>query len=846
MPDYTSFIGRKKEYADIIQLLGQTDCRLLTLTGPGGIGKTRLALQLDLLLRDNFTRGSFVVYLQPLRSSDFFVSAIADAIGIALTGQEPPLMQLAHYLSDKEALIILDNFEHLLDASDQLATLLAYTPDIKYLVTSREALNLQEEWLYPLSGLAFTAEDTASQGNDAVILFNERAQRVYSSFDPDAEQEAVMRICHLVEGMPLALELAAAWRKTLNCQEIAEEIQGGLAFLTTRLRNVTERHHSIQTVFDQTWQRLDAREQVVFRRLSVFRGGFLRDAAATVTGASLTVLSTLADKSLLRLDNNGRYQIHELLRQYAAERLSRQADEVRQIQADHATFYFQFLYQRSGDVGGGRQREALDEIRADLDNIRAAWQWAVTQGDAHAFQKGSESRGLYYQYLGGYQEGLTLFSQATAALLDQPASEAVDRALLGTRMYEGWYHLRFGQQEATEACMAASQAIYRRLGIPPLPGYLTDPRAPLSFVALTRGDYATAARLAEEVRDVAESQHQDINRQFAYHLLSEAHVGLGEYETARKYAQQAHALSLMTGDRWFRAYILNNMGQIAVALGDNRMGKMHFQSSYEIRQDFADPEGMALALVNLGNLALKEHDLTAAGEAFLRSYTIYQDINDQGGLAAADWGLGMVAFEQSDLARAQAHFRAALQRSVAIDYRPVLFGLVVSIAELLWKVGQRERPLTLLAFTIHHPKTDHETRQKAQTLWRDACQPAVSPGLLAAATTKGKTGTMDALAADLLDQLLLPPLSPAQSTTPVPDSAVPGSNQLLVEPLTPRELDVLALLCDGLTNAEIADHLGVAIGTIKFYTGQIYGKLSVHNRVMAVTRARELGLLAAK
>lgn len=841
MLDHTSFIGREKEFFDIKQLLSQTDCRLVTLVGPGGIGKTRLALQFDLLIRDSFARGSYVAYLQPLRSSEFFVPAVADALGIALTGQEPPLVQLAHYLSDKEALIILDNFEHLLDAAEQLVALLATTPNVKYLVTSREALNLQEEWLYPLSGLTFPTHEAMEQNDDAVRLFNERAQRVYPNFDPDKEEEAVIQICRLVEGMPLALELAAAWRKTLNCQEIADEIQGGLAFLTTRLRNVTERHHSIQTVFDQTWQRLNAREQAVFKRLSIFRGGFLRDAAETVTGASLPVLSALVDKSLLRLDETGRYQIHELLRQYAGAKLSQQTDEAQQTQADHAAFYFHFLHERSGDVRGGRQREALLEIRADLDNIRAAWLWAVAQGDADAFQKGSEPLGLYYQFLGGYQEGTTLFSQATEALLAQPPSQAVDLATLGTRLYEGWYHLRFGRLEGTEACMAHCQTIYRRLNIPPLPGYLTDPRAPLSFVALTRGDYTTAVQLAEQVRDVAEAQKQDANRQFAYHLLSEAHVGLGEYETAQQFAQQAYAQSLMMGDRWFRAYILNNMGQIAVALGDTRMGKMHFQSSYEIRHDFADPEGVALALINLGNLAFKEQALAEAEEAFQRSCAIYQDINDKGGLAAANWGLGMVACEQGALARAQSHFGEALQLAVAIDYRPVLFGIMVNIAELLWKMGQRERPLTLLAFTIHHPQTDHETRQKAQTLLSTAYQTMVSPNLLAAATTNGEAISLTELTADLLSQLLLPP-----AITPPSPPALPEPNQALVEPLTPRELDVLALLCDGLTNGEIADELGVAIGTIKFYTGQIYGKLGVRNRVTAVDRARQLNLIPAK
>lgn len=835
----TPFIGRSEEITEIVQLLADPACRLLTLVGPGGIGKTRLALQLGTISSGAFARGLFVVYLQPLRSAEFFVAAVADALGFSLTGQEPPLDQLGQYLSDKEALIILDNFEHLPDAADQLSTLLPSAPHVKYLITSREALNLQEEWLYPVVGLTFPTEFdavSAEQNYDAVQLFNERAQRVYTDFSPVEEGEEIIRVCRLVGGMPLALELAAAWRKTLNCREIADEIQGSLNFLKTRLRNVSERHHSIQMVFDQTWQRLTEREQDVFKRLSVFRGGFQRDAVVDVTGASLPILSALVDKSLLRLDVNGRYQIHELLRQYATEQLEKSASDVQQTQADHANYYIQFLHQRSDDVSGGRQREALLEIKEELDNIRVAWLWAVATVDAVALQKGSQSLGLYYQYLGGYLEGLTLFSQATEVLQAQPQSEATDLALLGTLMYQGWYHLRFGRQEGTEACMAQSQAIYHRMNIPPLSGHLTDPNAPLGFVALTRGDYATAIQYAEQVRQVGEAQQHPINRQFAYHLLAEANVGLGEYETAQKFAQQAYAQSLMSGDRWFMAYILNNMGQIAVALGDNQMGKTHFQSSYEIRQVFDDPEGMALALINLGNLAIKEQSFAEAEECYQRSRTIYQDINDKGGLAAANWGAGIVFYGQGDYLLSQDYFRRALQLAVEIDYRPVLFGSLVNIAELLWKMGQRERPLTLLAFTAHHPATDHETQTKAKTRLTNDYQKMVSPQLFAVATAKGKASDLDVLTADLLYQLSLPP------TTASEEQATPLA-QAIVEPLTARELDVLKLLCDGLTNQEIADELVLALGTVKFYTGQIYGKLGVRNRVNAVARARELNLI---
>ena len=734
----------------------------------------------------------------------------------------------------------MDNFEHLLDGADQLSILLQSTPYIKYLITSREALNIQEEWLYRVPGLTFPTElnyGSDEQNDDAVQLFNERAQRIYSDFSPDKERDAVIQICRLVGGMPLALELAAAWRKTLNCQEIADEIKRGLNFLTTRSRNVVERHQSIQTVFDQTWRHLNEHEQEIFKRLSVFRGGFLREAAVAVTGASLSMLSTLVDKSLVSLDVNGRYQIHELLRQYGAEQLGNNASDEQQTQADHAYFYFLFLHQRSEDIGGRRQREALLEIRADLANIRVAWLWAVARGDAAALQKGSETLGLYYQFQGGYLEGMTLFTQATDMLTALSQSEITDLALLSTLMYLGWYNLRFGNQEGTEVCMAHSQAIYRRLKIPPLSGYLTDPNAPLSFVALTRGDYATAVQFAEQVREIGEDQNHNINRQFAYHLLSEAHVGLGAYETAQGFAQKAYALSLITGDRWFRAYILNNMGQISIALGDNHLARTHFEFSYEIRHDFNDPEGMALALVNLGNLAFKEHDLAQAETQFTRSRTIYQDINDKGGLAAANWGLGKVACELDHFSICQDYFRKALQLAVEIDYRPVLFGLLVNIAEMLWKMGQQERSLILLAFTIRNPTTDHETQEKAQTLLTNDYQNRVSPNLLASATAKGQASDLATLTSDLLNHLSLSP------TPTLPEQALPEPVETLVEPLTPREREVIKLLCDGQTNGEIARALGIAIGTVKFYTGQIYGKLGVHNRVTAVVRARQLKLI---
>ena len=274
----TPFIGRTAEVSEITGLLTDPNCCLLTLVGLGGIGKTRLAIQAARQLQAHFTHGVHFVPLQPVRSANFLVSAIADALDKPLPGPAEPETQLSNYLHDKEILLILDNFEHLLPqgGAEQLTRILSRAPKLKLLVTSREVLNLQEEWLYPVRGLPFpkNGQTDRLETYDAVRLFVERAQRVRRDFALAEEQAGVVRICHLVEGMPLALEIAASWTKTVSCEVIAGEIERNFNFLTTELRNMPERHRRMQAIFDQSWKLLTTAEQDVFKQLSVFQGGF--------------------------------------------------------------------------------------------------------------------------------------------------------------------------------------------------------------------------------------------------------------------------------------------------------------------------------------------------------------------------------------------------------------------------------------------------------------------------------------------------------------------------------------------------------------------------------------------
>src|SRR5258708_1576469 len=342
-------IGRTHEIAEIGQVLADPACRLLTLVGPGGSGKTRLSIEVAAGQSGEFPNGVYFVPLAPRNSTEGIVSTIANTLGLALRSEESPTNQLLDYLHDKRLLLVLDNFEHLLAGTVVVTQILEADPEVKLLTTSREALSLEEEWVRQVKGLRFPDSDGTQlpqiEDYSAIRLFAERARRVRADFSLADEQRDVIRICQLVEGVPLAIELAAVWLKTINCQQIADEIQRDMDFLTSPLRNVQERHRSIRAIFEHSWQLLSSEEQATFRKLSVFRGGFTLEAAIHVANSSRQCLTALVDKSLVQMTPTGRFDLHELLRQYAKERLEG-ADETAATQPAHSHYYPAFIHAR--------------------------------------------------------------------------------------------------------------------------------------------------------------------------------------------------------------------------------------------------------------------------------------------------------------------------------------------------------------------------------------------------------------------------------------------------------------------------------------------------------------------
>ncbi|HRV95677.1 MAG TPA: BTAD domain-containing putative transcriptional regulator, partial [Anaerolineae bacterium] len=735
LPQPTPFVGRERELADIIRRLTDRDCRLLALVGPGGIGKTRLALETAHRFIGSdagpgfFEHGVLFVPLAAVESSAGLVSAVAEAANFSFYGHLPPQQQLLHYLQTKEMLLVLDNAEHLLSvpqdgdagATELIADILAAAARVKILVTSREALNLQQAWFHPVQGMSFPPQppsvsathppDPASlEGYDALQLFAQSAARARVEFSLAAERAAVVRICQLVAGVPLAIELAAAWLKSLSAAEIAAEIERDLDILTTRHQNVPVRHRSMRVVLAQSWQRLTASEREIFKRLSVFRGGFAAEATRRVAGASLIDLATFVEKSLLVVTPAGRYQMHELLRQYAAEQLAESPSDVVEARDKHCAFYADFLQQRSAGLMGERQRTSLAEIAAEYDNVWAAWRWAVKQGNVTALKQSVASLQYLCQFQGRYLEGANAWAEAVDRLSGLEPTELINLTLVELLVWWGWLLIRLGRLDQAEAALTRCSDLYQQLGAPPISGYGTDPALALSLVANIRGDYDTALQYGEQARRQGETPYHPHNLYQAHYVLASATLGQGHYRTAQQHAQRALTLAQQIDDRWFTAYCLNELGKSALALADLSTAQAHFQASYAIRREFDDPQGMGVALNYLGEAALQQRAFDRAHTLYQESLAIYQNILDKGGLATAHKGLGAVAISRRNFSAAGQHLQYALRLATEMYYVPLMFSILNVMGQLWLTTGHPERGLRLVAFvranSSHRPAQD--------------------------------------------------------------------------------------------------------------------------------------------
>jgi predicted ATPase/DNA-binding CsgD family transcriptional regulator len=499
----TPLIGRDDELAHIVRLFNDPTCRLLTLLGPGGIGKTRLAVHAAQFLTPEFPDGWFFVSCAPINSIDFVVPAIAEAVGMSIFGSGDPLEQVTAYLREKQLLLVVDNFDHLVEGA-HLLDRLASAPGIKLLVTSRERLNLSDEWVLDVNGLPFAAGDEHTI-TPAAELFLLTARRS----DPelvltDADQNGITRICSLVEGMPLALELAASWVRVISPSEIATQIEHNLDILTSRRRDLPKRHLSMQAVFDTSWKRLSDQEQHVLCNLSVFRGEFSLEAGEQVAEANLQVLSSLIDKSLIRRHLTGGFDLHELLRQYAFKKLDDAPLARERIQKKHCVYYGKLLTSLEQMLFKGHDLDMTRKVEHEFRNIQMGWRYAVEHVLVHQINQYSFSLGYFCAIHILWRYALEEFSDAMDRLCDLPANPECNLAIARVLTERAFMY-----QQLSE-CQEAAKDIEKALAFFSAQGDVMDQNMGFALcfngvVLIKLGDYAGGRQKIEEAVDIFHS-----------------------------------------------------------------------------------------------------------------------------------------------------------------------------------------------------------------------------------------------------------------------------------------------------------------------------------------------------
>lgn len=621
----TPFVGREAELEVLLSLLSRPKTRLVTVLGPGGMGKTRLALETAKQQTSNFKDGVYFVPLQAVAESARIVNAIAEHTGYQFQNDGREMQQqVLDYLDNKEMLLLIDNWEHLLAGASIISTILQTAPEVKVLATSREKLNLSSETVYSLRGMRFptfpSPEDALEY--DAVQLLVHTAKRVKTDWKLGVDNlDDVARVCQLTSGMPLGIVLATKWLDALSLEQIAIEIEKNIDFLETEMRDLPSRQRSIRAIFEQVWRELSHSEQQAFVKLSVFCAGFTFDAAQVVAGADTRMVQVLVNKALISRSHANRYSTHELLRQYAQEKL--EEDGIYEVtRQTHMAYYADKLQKLAAQVQDHRQLAALAEIEVDFENIRAAWFWAI-QHQVEALSQMGLAINLFANSRGHLQEAVDLHDAAVRGISAQ--SDKDNRVLLARLLtFQAFALILTNQHDQTEALLRQSLKIARELN---------DPKWIASCL------WGIGWTLREQ----------------------------GRQTEAQFLLDQSLRLSRKLDDQWQVTWALMTASLCAIDLGQMQQAQDHLLESLQIARKVKDKFGVASALFRLANFAFMNGDWLEAEQLNNESLVLARELDSTGWIALRLASGGDYALARGDFALAELYAKEcqALARQTA-------------------------------------------------------------------------------------------------------------------------------------------------------------------------------------
>ncbi len=833
----TPLVGREREIAVVCALLSRPEVRLVTLTGTGGVGKTRLALAVAAAASSDFADGICFVALAPVTEPGLVVSTIAQALGVREQGNRPLLDGLQDLLREKQLLLLLDNFEQLISAAPVIAQLLVAAPRLHVLVTSRTSLHLSGEHEFVVPPLSLPPPHLpdleALSQYEAVSLFIERAQAVRSDFAMTGENAAaIAAMCQQVDGLPLAIELAARRSKLFSPQALLPRLRNRLKLLVGGAQDLPSRQQTLRATIAWSYDLLDKTEKTLFRRLAVFVGGCTFEAAEAVCHTHqdlgvdvLDAVAQLVDKSLLRqgaqADSEPRLLMLETIREYALERLE-ESDEAEAMRRQHAIFFLRLSEEAQPKIRSAEQSTWGKRLEVEHDNLRAALRWTLECQEAEMGLRLAGALFGFWRSCNHTSEGRSWLAQVLAQPGVKVRTPARAKALFGA----GTMAFFQGDFPAARQFLEESVSIGRELGAAGRRD-LAHALATLGHLVLLQGNLSAARELAEESKQLFQEVGEVWGLAMVLSLLGEATVKLGDPVAARSFLEESVALFRVAGDRQRLVLPIDALGLVALQQGDYAGARARFEEALSLARETGDEPFIADALARLGTVALREGNYQQSAGLYQQSLALNRVLGNRDGIAEDLAGLAEVASllgqpERAarlcgavEVLREARNIRLSPLRRAAYDR--TVEGIRVQLDEAVfaaaWAKG-RAMPLEQAIEEALETKDEPPTGTTFQQTNEEEASSFVLPGTPSS------------------------PPSPALSPHRALKQHFGG--------LTAREREVARLVAQGKSNRAIADELVVGVSTVEAHISHIFTKLGFSSRTQIAAWAVEKGLTQAQ
>jgi predicted ATPase/DNA-binding SARP family transcriptional activator len=791
-----AFFGREQELEELTRLFTSPEYRIISLVGPGGIGKTRLAIQFASQVAQYFSDGVYFISFASIQDPDFIPILLAEALKFSFFGSINQAEQLGKHLHRMKALLVIDNFEHLrVEGAKLLSILLSQTHHVKILITSRERLNMIAETILEVRGLPVPSKTTEenAESYSSIKLFIHNSQKTFPRFSYQNNREAITRICQLVDGIPLGILLASSWVRVFSCPEIASEISKNIDFLTTTAPDIDPRHRSLGAVFDNSWKLLSEEERRILRRLSIFQSAFTNHAAQEICDATQLILAVFADKSLLFHRQDNRYEMLATFHQYASGKLEEVEDELSATKLKFCDYYTDFCAQKHHQLNTPTQQAALVDITLELENIRTAWNWMIDSDLWDHISKIKDLLLAYHVMIGNSIQGRELYRLALLKLnrLNDPnldlirasmqqlsawmtikngfVSEGIQgltECIETFRLHNASWDIALTLMFLTEAHRTTGNIHQAKNHIEDALNILRGDDIPKSnyVVAFTAHCQSILGTILMEMGDLVQARKNldaslaTHNRIGTYYGTIHPLMGLGklayfqgEFIQARDLFLQAMETATKIYDRRGMALLHNNLGAVYEEIVNISESYHHVSSALKLCRETGDRRLTAVILNNLAYHQLRYlHQPAEAIRTYHECIEMFSELGDLRGITYTSYDVSKAYLKVGLADEAWNYCLRSLHTAMTLDSTPLILHSLHGFAHLFAQTKEHERALRLCYLIVNHPQVQPDTQKRA-IVSRAELETILPPGIIQSARNWGESAILQ----EVIDQILI-------------------------------------------------------------------------------------------